>query len=180
MISLKQTIRDIKGDLPVTNILLGKIFLRNYFFSPRFRLLLNHRLGKYFFNKGGFFLNAIALYYKNKMIVRRNCDISYNASLGKNLRLPHPIGIVIGDGVIIEDDVMIFQQVTFGSHGKKEIKAKEYPIIKSGVKIFAGAKIIGGITIGENAVIGANSVVNIDIPPNTIAVGVPCRIIKKA
>lgn len=59
------------------------------------------------------------------------------------MKLPHPIGIVIGDGVIIKDNVMVFQQVTFGSHGRKE-KEMRYPIIESGVKIYAGAKIIGG------------------------------------
>jgi len=111
------------------------------------------------------------------MIVKRNCDISYNATIGKNLRLPHPIGIVIGDGVIIKDNVMVFQQVTFGSHGKKN-QSLSYPIVENNVKIFAGAKIIGGITIGENAIIGANAVVNIDVPANTKAVGIPCRIIR--
>ena len=55
----------------------------------------------------------------------------------------------------------------------------KYPVIESGVKIFAGAKIIGGITIGENAIIGANAVVNIDVPPNSTAVGIPCKIVSK-
>ncbi len=179
MITLKQTLRDIKDDLLDKNGLFLSV-LRSYLNSPRFRVLLNHRLGKYFFKQQNLFLRQIGLYYKNRMIIKRNCDISYNAVLGKNLKLPHPLGIVIGDGVIIEDNVTIFQQVTFGSHGKKGLNQKEYPHIKSGVKIFAGAKIIGGITIGKNAIIGANSVVNIDVPPNTIAVGIPCRIIEKS
>lgn len=36
-----------------------------------------------------------------------------------------------------------------------------------------------GITIGENSVIGAGSVVTNDIPPNVVAYGVPCRVIRK-
>ncbi|ERM80694.1 hypothetical protein P872_21560 [Rhodonellum psychrophilum GCM71 = DSM 17998] len=88
------------------------------------------------------------------------------------------MGIVIGDKVIIKDNVMIFQQVTFGSHGKKGL-IKNYPTIEDGVKIYAGAKIIGGITIGKNAIIGANAVVNIDVPADCVAVGIPCKIIQK-
>lgn len=35
-----------------------------------------------------------------------------------------------------------------------------------------------GVTIGENSVIGMNSVVTHDIPANSIAVGIPCKVIK--
>ncbi len=176
MLTIRQTFKDIKNDLPAKDGLF-LVFLKSYLYSPRFRILLNHRLGKYFYKSGNFFLRQIGIYYKNEMITKRNCDISYNSFIGQNLRMPHPLGIVIGDGVIIDNNVMIFQQVTFGSHGKPEKNKKEYPHIKSGVKIFAGAKIIGGITIGENAVVGANSVVNIDVPANSVAVGIPCKII---
>lgn len=40
------------------------------------------------------------------------------------------------------------------------------------------ASIFGPVTIGENAVIGANSMVNRDIPPHSIAVGVPAKVVK--
>lgn len=177
MISFKQTISDIKGDLFGKHIGFKSFFV-SYLYSPRFRILLNHRLGKYFFKHNNFILRQIGNYYKARLVTKRSCDISYNAHIGKRLKMPHPIGIVIGDGVVIKDDVMVFQQVTFGSHGKKE-KNLEYPTIESGVKIYAGAKIIGGVTIGENAVIGANAVVNIDVPSNSIAVGIPCKIISQ-
>lgn len=174
--ALRNTISEIKEDLLPNGFILKTVFI-NYFYSPRFRVLLNHRIGKYFFNSRWLVFRQIGVYYKVKLITKRNCDISYKALIGKNVRMPHPIGIVIGEGVIINDNVMLFQQVTLGSHGKKNISNKEYPIVESGVKIFAGAKIIGGVTIGENAIIGANSIVNIDVPKDTVAVGIPCRII---
>jgi galactoside O-acetyltransferase len=43
----------------------------------------------------------------------------------------------------------------------------------------AGVVVVPGVTIGENSVIGAGSVVTKDIPPNVVAVGNPCRVIKK-
>jgi len=177
VVTLRQTIADIKGDL-FGNTKGIKNFLISYLYSPRFRVLLNHRLGKYFFKSNNFILRQIGSFYKARLVTKRSCDISYNAQIGKGFKMPHPIGIVIGDGVVINDNVMVFQQVTFGSHGKKS-KSFEYPIIESGVKIYAGAKIIGGVTIGANAIIGANAVVNRDVPPNSIAVGIPCKIIEK-
>lgn len=175
--TIRQISKEILGDLPNNSFTLT-VFFKNYLFSPRFRILLNHRIGKYFYQKKNYLLRQIANYYKVRMVVKRNCDISYNSKIGRNLQLPHPFGIVIGDGVEIKDNVMIFQQVTLGSHGKRNAD-KDYPIINSGVKIFAGAKLIGGITIGKNTVIGANAFVNIDVPENSIAVGIPCRILKK-
>lgn len=177
MVSLKETLVDIKYDFPKGKISFY-LFITNYLYSPRFRVLLNHRLGKYFSKSNNVLLKQLANYYKSRLIVKRNCDFSYNATIGKNFKMPHPLGIVIGEGVVIKDNVMVFQQVTFGSHGKKG-DGMNYPIIESGVKIYAGAKIIGGITIGENAVIGANSVVNKNVPPGAVAVGIPCKIINK-
>jgi acetyltransferase-like isoleucine patch superfamily enzyme len=50
--------------------------------------------------------------------------------------------------------------------------------IGSYVRIFANAVITPGISIGEGAVIGAGSVVTRDIPPWTVAVGLPAKVIK--
>lgn len=43
----------------------------------------------------------------------------------------------------------------------------------------AGAKILGSITIGDDTAIGANAVVLDDVPPNSIAIGIPARIIPR-
>ena len=45
--------------------------------------------------------------------------------------------------------------------------------------IGGGAIILPGVTIGDNVVIGAGSVVTKDIPDNVVAVGNPCRVIRK-
>jgi len=51
-------------------------------------------------------------------------------------------------------------------------------IIKDGAHIGIGAIIMPGVTIGEGAVIGAGAVVTNDIPPYSVAVGVPAKVIK--
>ena len=50
--------------------------------------------------------------------------------------------------------------------------------IENNVWIGGGCILLPGVTIGENSVIGAGSVVTRPIPPNCVAVGNPCRVIR--
>jgi maltose O-acetyltransferase len=50
--------------------------------------------------------------------------------------------------------------------------------IRDGVWIGGGAIICPGVTIGENTVVGAGSVVTRDLPPDVLAAGNPCRVIR--
>lgn len=51
--------------------------------------------------------------------------------------------------------------------------------IEDGCWIGAGSILLPGVTIGSGSVIGAGSVVTHDIPANSVAVGSPCRVIRK-
>jgi len=53
------------------------------------------------------------------------------------------------------------------------------PIIGDNVSVQANAIVVGGIRIGDDVLIAPNSFVNIDIPDGAIAIGNPCKIIKK-
>ena len=66
-------------------------------------------------------------------------------------------------------------------HPELRRKQAEYNLpvhIENNVWIGAGAVILPGVTIGENSVIGAGSVVTKDIPPDVVAVGSPCRVLR--
>jgi len=52
-------------------------------------------------------------------------------------------------------------------------------VVEDDVWIGHGAIILSGVTIGKGSVVAAGSVVNKDIPPYSIAGGVPSRILKK-
>ncbi|MEL1243419.1 serine acetyltransferase [Flavobacterium sp. DGU11] len=147
--------------------------LLSFWFNMSFRLILNYRIGHYLSKRRNILFNIIIMYLKKKQLTRYSCDISYQAKIGKNIKFPHPLGIVIGVGSVIEDNVMIWQNVTLGSKGAD---TKAYPHIKSNVKIFSAAQIIGGITVGENSRVGAFSVVLKDVPDNSTAIGIPAII----
>lgn len=51
-------------------------------------------------------------------------------------------------------------------------------VIGNDVWLAANVTVCGGVTIGDGAVIGAGSVVTRDIPPNVVAAGVPCRVLR--
>ncbi len=92
--------------------------------------------------------------------------------------------IEIGDGVAITTGVMILCHQRDLSNYKPGMYAMHCPfksgkvIIKDGAHIGIGAIILPGVTIGEGAVIGAGAVVIKDIPPYSLAVGVPASVVK--
>ncbi|MCI8396870.1 MAG: acyltransferase [Clostridia bacterium] len=85
--------------------------------------------------------------------------------------------IKIGEDVAIARDVIIrdtdAHEIIDGNH-KKEANV----VIGNHVWIGTRAIIMKGVNIGEGAIIGAGSIVTKDIPANSIAVGVPARVIR--
>ena len=94
--------------------------------------------------------------------------------------------ITIGDNSAIAPGVHIYA-VTHPTAPQERLpenstfwKSSTAPVtIGRNVWIGGGSIILAGVTIGDNTTIGAGSVVNRDIPANCVAVGNPCRVIKK-
>ena len=103
------------------------------------------------------------------------CYIPYSANIGKNLILAYGgLGIILHGRVQIGNKCHLNQHVTIGGTSKK----KEVPILGDNVYVGAGAKILGPVKIGDNVVVGANAVVLDSIPSNSLAVGVPAKVVK--
>lgn len=105
-------------------------------------------------------------------------DISYKCTIGSGLVFSHGHDIVIGADVKIGKNCTIFNGVTLGNKNLEFSSNGNQPTLGNNVIISTGAKILGPVKIGDNVTIGANSVVLNDIPSNSIAVGIPARIIK--
>ena len=103
-------------------------------------------------------------------------ELPCEATLGRRFRIDHFGGIVISGDAVFGDDCVIRNGVTVGL---KHTGHRGAPILGNRVDIGAGAKILGAIRIGDDVQIGANAVVLTDVPSNSIAVGVPARVIPR-
>ncbi len=113
-------------------------------------------------------------------------EIQKNAKIGRNVKISSHTFIC--EGVTIEDNVFVGHNVSFindkyprstnesgGLQTEKDWKVVP-TLIKRGASIGTSSTILCGVTVGENAIVGAGSVVTHDIPPNSVAAGVPARV----
>lgn len=102
--------------------------------------------------------------------------------IGKNTHLNFNTTIMSADQVTIEDNVKIAANCQFLANNHDPYDREKLltaPItIKNNAWLGAGVSVLAGVTIGENAIIGAGAVVDKDVPANSIAVGIPAKVIK--
>ncbi len=112
-------------------------------------------------------------------------DYGLNISIGKRVFLNSGCCFQDQGGIEIGDDVLIGQQVviaTLNHDLDPEKRGNMYPSpVKIGNRVWVGAHatILPGVTIGDGAVIGAGAVVTKDVPANTVALGVPAKIVRE-
>ena len=106
---------------------------------------------------------------------------------GKNIYANFNLTLVDDTEIRVGDNTMFGPNVTVATAGHPvlpELREKAYqfniPVrIGRNCWIGAGAVILPGVTIGDNTVVGAGSVVTKDLPPNVVAAGNPCRILRE-
>lgn len=114
------------------------------------------------------------------------CDYGTNIEIGDNFYSNHNLVILDPAPVKFGNNVFIgpncgFYTAEHPIDANTRILGKEYakPIkVGNNVWFGGGCTILGGVTIGDNTVIGAGSVVTKDLPPNIVAAGNPCKVIK--
>jgi serine O-acetyltransferase len=135
-------------------------------------VILLYRVSKLSYDKGFY---KVGILLRNKLIIKYGVQISLKADIGLGLELKHINGIVIGDGVKIGRNAVIYQQVTIGGQNLGDGIKNSYPYIGDNVIIFAGAKILGDVIIGNNSIVGANSVVIKNVDENSVYAGIPAK-----
>ena len=106
---------------------------------------------------------------------------------GNNVYANFGLTLVDDTDIYVGDKVMFAPNVTVATAGhpidpELRYQAMQYNIpvhIGENVWIGANSVVLPGVTIGDNSVIGAGSVVTKDIPPNVVAVGNPCRVLRE-
>lgn len=115
------------------------------------------------------------------------CDYGNNIEIGEDFYTNHNCTILDGAKVTFGDHVFIAPNCVFSTAGhpldaeqRNQGLEYAYPItVGDNVWIGASVTVLPGVTIGSNTIIGAGSVVNRDIPDGVVAVGNPCRVLRK-
>lgn len=115
------------------------------------------------------------------------CDYGFNIKVGKNFYSNHNLVILdcaevrFGDNVFIGPNCGFYTAIHPIDAGQRKMKIEWAKPIKVGNDVWFGGSVtvLPGVTIGDNVVIGAGSVVVKDIPSGVVAVGNPCKPIRK-
>lgn len=115
------------------------------------------------------------------------CDYGFNVKVGKNFYSNHNLVILDCTEVTFGDNVFVGPNCGFytaihpiDAHQRNTGIELAKPIkVGSDVWFGGGVTVLPGVTIGDNVVIGAGSVVVKDIPSGVVAVGNPCKPIRK-
>lgn len=118
-------------------------------------------------------------------VIGSDCNICDHVFIENDVvignRVTIKCGVQIWDGLRIEDDVMVGPNATFTNdlfpRSKQPFELKQTHVRK-GASIGANATILAGVEIGEAAMVGAGSVVTKDVPPYSVVVGNPAKVIR--
>lgn len=139
-----------------------------------------YRIGQFIYERPrpAHFLPAkLAYRLANKMIeVTTGISIPASVKIGPGLYIGHFGEIIIHSDAVIGQRFSIGQGVTIGTKGQG---GGGVPVIGDDVYLGVGSKVLGDISVGDNVSVGANAVVVKDVPPDSIAVGVPARVLPK-
>ena len=109
--------------------------------------------------------------------------------VGNRVIFGHHCTVAVRNRITIGDDCMFAEMVSIRDHdhafGDTTRPYREQGFVSAPVSIgrnvWLGAKVTvcKGVEIGDNSVVGANAVVTKDIPANSVAVGIPARVVRR-
>ncbi len=131
-------------------------------------LLLLHRIAHDFYTQHN---PALGRYISEINRQLNQAEIHPGASIGSQIFIDHPTGLIIGETAIIGDRFQTFGQVLLGNNGK-HLNGRRHPQIANDVIIYPQTVVSGPLTVGNNAVIGVGSTITMDVPENAVVLGI--------
>ncbi len=117
----------------------------------------------------------------NSVRIWNNTTVDYGCRIGNGVKIH--TNCYIAQYTVLEDDVFLAPGVTIANdlHPGCEFSAEcmRGPTLKRGVEVGVNVTIVPRVTIGEYSVIGSGAVITTDIPPRSLVVGNPGRVIKR-
>jgi len=156
--------------------------------SPRLLGLAHMRIGKNFSAGDHLWLEAVTTYagqpHSPELILGNNINLSDSVHIACLHRIHVADGLLAGSNVLISDHT----HGIYSGPGQSPLDTPpaQRPLHSSGevtigrnVWLGDGVCVLAGAIIGDGAIIGANSIVRGTIPPATIAVGAPARVVRR-
>lgn len=123
--------------------------------------------------------NPVDFWCKRGANIGINCDIHTDANLGTEpylITIGNDVRINAGVQIITHDGGVWVLRKLYREYKEADLFKKV--IIGNNVHIGTNAVIMPGVTIGNNCVIGVGAIVTKNIPDNSVAVGIPARVIE--
>jgi acetyltransferase-like isoleucine patch superfamily enzyme len=122
--------------------------------------------------------------------IDRGCTIEADGlvEVGADTVIGHHCTIAARSSVVIGSDCLLAEMVSIRDHdhawseseGPIRLQGESVAPVRIGSNVWLGSKVtvLRGVTIGDGVVVGANAVVTKDLPPGSVAVGIPARVVK--
>jgi serine O-acetyltransferase len=159
----------------------ARAFVSSYLHDPGFRFT-------YYLRKVSFYSRkkrslAIFSYIYNRILLHHyrfkyGFDISPTTSIGPGLYIGHFGGIVISPYAVLGSNINIAQGVTIGAASRGPRTGA--PTLEDRVWVGANAIIVGKVTIGREALIAPGAYVNFDVPPQSVVLGNPGKVVSNS
>lgn len=148
----------------------GEGFLHRFFRSPEVKFLVCFRKAQNSKNP----LRPLAL---RRRSIKTGIQIPARTNIGEGFYIGHFGRLIINPEAVIGKNVNVATGVTIGreNRGKREGS----PTVGDCVWIGTNAVVVGKITIGDDVLIAPGAFVNFDVPPHSIVVGNPAKIISR-
>jgi acetyltransferase-like isoleucine patch superfamily enzyme len=119
--------------------------------------------------------DGVSVWFPEGVSIGRNVTINEHVFLdgyggleiGDDCRIAHGCSFISEDHVFDDPDTPIWQQ------GKRAGKI----VLESDIWLGCGVRVLRGVRIGRGSVVGAGAVVTRDLPPYSIAIGIPARVV---
>jgi len=158
-----------------------RAFVSSYLHDPGFRFT-------YYLRKVSFYSSrkkslAIFNYIYNRILLHHyrfkyGFDISPTTSIGPGLYIGHFGGVVISPYAVLGSNINIAQGVTIGAASRGPRTGA--PTLEDRVWVGANAIIVGKVTIGREALIAPGAYVNFDVPPESVVLGNPGKVVSNS
>lgn len=146
---------------------------------PGFHAVMIHRVSHFLYQEELF---TFARWVSQMGRWLTGIEIHPGATLGPCVFIDHGMGVVIGETASVGEGSVIYQGVTLGAgaaarKGSETRGVKRHPTLGKCVVVGSGAEIQGDVIVGDNVQVASGSIVLKDVPPNSVVVGVPGRVI---